>query len=214
MVSNVDFGPLTLTVGCTFGFETPQAISAVLQVAPTKQDQKVLSERWEIDADHHGYVDLFGNRCERVTIEAGMSRIVYEAEVSLSSPVDRIAHGTAETPIMELSDEHLTYLMPSRFCLPDELGHEAWLRFGDLAPGRDRVQAIVDYVHDQHILSLSRTCDTGYAAVDVAEVDMQYLPRSNGQPVAWLLIGRVEQARLRVRPSFPQLLANCVKART
>jgi transglutaminase-like putative cysteine protease len=148
MVSNVDFGPLTLTVGCTFGFETPQAISAVLQVAPTKQDQEVLSERWEIDADHHGYVDLFGNRCERVTIEAGMSRIVYEAEVSLSSPVDRIAHGTAETPIMELSDEHLTYLMPSRFCLPDELGHEAWLRFGDLAPGRDRVQAIVDYVHD------------------------------------------------------------------
>ncbi len=38
--------------------------------------------------------------------------------------------------------------MPSRFCLPDELGHEAWQRFGDLPPGSARVQAIVDYVHD------------------------------------------------------------------
>ena len=37
--------------------------------------------------------------------------------------------------------------MPSRFCLPDELGHEAWQRFGDLAPGWERVQAIVDFVH-------------------------------------------------------------------
>ena len=37
--------------------------------------------------------------------------------------------------------------MPSRFCLPDELGHEAWQRFGHLAPGWARVQAIVDFVH-------------------------------------------------------------------
>jgi transglutaminase-like putative cysteine protease len=149
LVSSIGVEPLALTVGCTFGFETPQAISAVLQVAPTRDDQVVLSERWETDADHHGYADSFGNRCERIRIDAGTSRIVYEAEVSLSSPNDRIALGTRETPIMDLADEHLTYVMPSRFCLPDELGHEAWLRFGDIAPGWDRVQAIVDYVHNR-----------------------------------------------------------------
>ena len=48
-----------------------------------------------------------------------------------------------------LPDEVLSFVMPSRFCLPDELGHEAWQRFGDLAPGWGRVQAIVDYVHGQ-----------------------------------------------------------------
>ena len=37
--------------------------------------------------------------------------------------------------------------MPSRFCLPDELGHEAWQRSGRLEPGWERVQAIVDFVH-------------------------------------------------------------------
>jgi hypothetical protein len=38
--------------------------------------------------------------------------------------------------------------MPSHFCLPDELGHEAWQRFGDVTPGWERVQAIVDFVHE------------------------------------------------------------------
>ena len=36
--------------------------------------------------------------------------------------------GTPETPIMALPDKHLGFVMPSRFCLPDELGHEAWQR--------------------------------------------------------------------------------------
>jgi transglutaminase-like putative cysteine protease len=140
--------PLSLTVGCTLGFETPQPVSAVFQVAPSGRDCQVEAERWDTAAEHHGYIDGFGNRCERVTIPEGVSRIVYEAEVVLLAPEDRIASGTPETPIMALPDEHIVFLMPSRFCLPDELGHEAWQRFGGLAPGWERVQAIVDYVHD------------------------------------------------------------------
>jgi len=138
--------PLAITVGCTFGFETPQPVSAVLQVAPGPEHQ-VRAERWDTGADHHGYVDLYGNRCERFTIAAGASRIVYDAEVVLSTPGDQIAPGTPETPIMALPDEHIAFVMPSRFCLPDELGHEAWQRFGDVTPGWERVQAIVDFVH-------------------------------------------------------------------
>ena len=38
--------------------------------------------------------------------------------------------------------------MPSRFCLPDELGSEAWERFGNTLPGAHRVQAVVDFVHE------------------------------------------------------------------
>jgi transglutaminase-like putative cysteine protease len=53
-----------------------------------------------------------------------------------------------ETPVASLPDDVLCFVMPSRFCLPDELGHEAWQRFGALTPGWGRVQAIVDYVHD------------------------------------------------------------------
>ena len=120
----------------------------MLQVAPLGHGVQVRSERWGTDADHHGYVDMFGNRCERVVIPAGASQIVYDADVEVPTPRDQIAPGTPETPIMELPDEFVGYLMPSRFCLPDELGQEAWERFGGLEPGWERVQAIVDYVHN------------------------------------------------------------------
>jgi hypothetical protein len=54
-------------VGCTLGFKTPQPVSAVLQVAPSGADL-LQSEGWNTGAPHHGYIDGFGNRCERFTI--------------------------------------------------------------------------------------------------------------------------------------------------
>ncbi len=141
--------PLPLTVGCTFGFQTPRPVSAVLQVAPSGPGFEVRAERWETGSDrHHSYTDLYGNRCERMTIVAGASRVVYEADVVIDTPADIIVPGTPETPIENMPDEMISFLMPSRFCLPDELGHEAWQRFGALEPGWERVQAIVDYVHN------------------------------------------------------------------
>jgi transglutaminase-like putative cysteine protease len=143
-----DFRPLALAVGCTFGFSTPHPVPSIFQVAPTGGAVQIDSERWQTGISvHHTYHDFYDNRCERLTIPAGESRIVYDAEVVVSTPSDRLAPGTPETPVWALPDEHLHFLMPSRFCLPDELGHEAWQRFGSLEPGWERVQAIVDFVH-------------------------------------------------------------------
>ena len=81
-------------------------------------------------------------------IAPGNSRITYEAQLELAHPADVIDHDAAETPVAELPDETIAFTMPSRFCLPDELGHEAWQRFGGLDPGWERVQAICDFVHN------------------------------------------------------------------
>ena len=42
----------------------------------------------------------------------------------------------------------MIYLLPSRYCLPDELGADAWHHFGALEPGWARVQAVVQMVHE------------------------------------------------------------------
>jgi transglutaminase-like putative cysteine protease len=140
---------LALAVGCEFEFESTQAVAAVVQVAPSPQPGvRMRRELWDTDCDHHGYVDLYGNRCERFRIPAGHARIAYEAELALSAPADAIDPSAAEVAVEALPDEVMGFVMPSRFCLPDELGHEAWQRFGHLAPGWSRVQAIVDFVHD------------------------------------------------------------------
>ncbi len=141
--------PLALRVGCTFGVHSTQPAVAIMQVAPCPQPAlSIRDERWTTDAYHHCYVDAHGNRCERFQLATGAARITYEAHVELARPADVIARHAAETPVGSLPDEVLGFIMPSRFCLPDELGHEAWQRFGGSTPGWDRVQAIVDYVHE------------------------------------------------------------------
>ncbi len=104
-------------------------------------------EQWDTGCDHHLYVDLYGNLCERFMINSGSSRIAYHAELLLADPADVIEPEAPETPVALLPDEVLSFVMPSRFCLPDELGSEAWRLFGDLAPGWGRVQAVVEFVH-------------------------------------------------------------------
>jgi transglutaminase-like putative cysteine protease len=48
-----------------------------------------------------------------------------------------------------LPDDVLIFTLPSRYCLPDVLGNEAWSLFGAHAPGQQRVQAICDHVWDR-----------------------------------------------------------------
>jgi transglutaminase-like putative cysteine protease len=139
---------LALTVGCKFGLDSVQPAAAIMQVAPYLElGVSIRGEQWDTNADHRGYVDHYGNRCERFDLATGGSHVAYEAQLILKRPADLIDPDAPETPVASLPDEVLSFIMPSRFCLPDELGHEAWQRFGGLAPGWGRVQAIVDYVH-------------------------------------------------------------------
>jgi transglutaminase-like putative cysteine protease len=139
---------MALTVGCTFRVEAPQPVMAILQVAPCPQpDVQMQSEQWLTDAEHHSYLDHYANRCERFALGSGLSEISYEAKLLLTDPADLILPDAQETPVDLLPDELLTFVMPSRFCLPDQLGSEAWSRFGEITPGWGRVQAVVDFVH-------------------------------------------------------------------
>ena len=97
---------LALEVGCTFELDAAFAIAAIVQVAPGPDPGLLLQrETWDTAAGHHGYVDLYGNRCERFEIAAGRSRIAYEARLLLSHPADVIDPDARETPVAELPDD-------------------------------------------------------------------------------------------------------------
>ena len=53
-----------------------------------------------------------------------------------------------ETPVANLPDHVLMYLLGSRYCETDKLSQLAWDLFGNVQPGFTRVQAICDYVHN------------------------------------------------------------------
>ena len=55
-----------------------------------------------------------------------------------------------QTPVEQLPEATLVYLLGSRYCETDQLSEIAWQRFGSGPTGWARVQAICDFVH-RHI---------------------------------------------------------------
>jgi transglutaminase-like putative cysteine protease len=140
--------PLHLSVGCELDVVAAGPTTAVAQVAPHGQQAVMLHrETWDTVDWRHLYFDINGNRCERLSLQSGPTRIAYRADVSVSGAPDEVAWEAREVPPDELPDELLRWIMPSRFCQPDELGNDAWALFGSLEPGWSRVQAICDFVH-------------------------------------------------------------------
>ncbi|MEI2776102.1 MAG: transglutaminase family protein [Tetrasphaera sp.] len=71
------------------------------------------------------------------------------ATVEVDDEPDPVAPDAVQHDIADLPDETLAFLLPSRYCEVDgELMQVAWDRFGGLAPGWGRVQAVCDFVHE------------------------------------------------------------------
>ena len=105
--------------------------------------------RWPTDPNtpSRSYRDLYGNPCRRLTLPAGRSVLRFRTTVVVPDAVEDADEDAPELPPEQLPDEGLVFTLPSRYALPDVLGQEAWSRFGGLAPGYRRVQAVCDYVH-------------------------------------------------------------------
>jgi transglutaminase-like putative cysteine protease len=94
------------------------------------------------------YHDLFGNTCRRFVAPAGTFRIWGDGTIADSGLHDPVDLGAHETPIAQLPDDTLLYLLGSRYCETDRLSQFAWDKFGNVTPGWTRVQTICDYVHN------------------------------------------------------------------
>ena len=127
-----------LRVGCEFRYAAAVDTPAVFQVVPLDTEPAVVrTATWVTDPDlaRHGYTDLYGNPCQRLTLPAGPSTLRFDALVSVPDTTEEVAADAPETPVTDLPDEVLVYTMPSRYVLPDVLGDEAWSTFGPSRPG-------------------------------------------------------------------------------
>jgi transglutaminase-like putative cysteine protease len=155
-------------VGCDFSFAVPAPISAVFQVEPQDESrQRVLEHSLSFvpAGTHTAYQDTFGNRCSRLNVLPGSFEIHYEATVEVPRIPDDTDPDAPEMPIGEVPSEVLLYLLPSAFCLSEFLVNEAWARFGGLAPGGSRVQAIVTAVNEHLVFDYGSSSPT-YTAAD------------------------------------------------
>ena len=156
-------------VGCEFRYTAAVDTPAVLQVQPYDAGPAVVrTQTWSGDPDvvRHGYTDLYGNPCQRLTLPAGSSTLRFDALVTVPDTTEEVAPDARESPVAELPDDVLIYTLPSRYVLSDELGDHAWATFGSIAPGYGRVQAVLDHVHSSLTFRYGASSPTT-TAVDV-----------------------------------------------
>jgi transglutaminase-like putative cysteine protease len=93
-------------------------------------------------------LDAFGNWVSRFVAPPGEFRIYNDALVEDSGLPDLVVPGAAQMAVQALPPDALLYLSGSRYCETDLLSPIAWQLFGHTPAGWERVQAIVDFVHN------------------------------------------------------------------
>lgn len=156
-----------IRVGCNFTYVAAVDTPVIFQVQPgASRRLAVEAERWSSEPfiAIRGYTDLYANPCVRAVLPAGWSSFRYDAVVSCPDACEDADEQAPECAPDALPDDTLIYLLPSRYCLPDVLADEAWSRFGGLAPGYRRVQAVCGHVHDHLTFQYGSTTAQSTAA--------------------------------------------------
>jgi transglutaminase-like putative cysteine protease len=154
-------------IGCTFTYVAEIDTPVVFHVQPRHAPDIALAGGQlgaEPEMALRDYTDLYGNPCTRAILPSGWSRFSYGAVATVPDATETADEDAPEIPPDKLPDDTLIYTLPSRFCLPDLLGDEAWSQFGALAPGYRRVQAICDYVNGHLTFAYGSTTATSTAA--------------------------------------------------
>jgi transglutaminase-like putative cysteine protease len=119
----------------------------LLRLHPSRQSALVMPEDLQLEPDLpvQYYLDSFGNQCGRINASAGTIHFRNHAVVTDSGEPDLCA---PEAEQGSMPSTALTFLLPSRYCEVDsELMAFAWEKFGPIASGWSRAQAICDFVH-------------------------------------------------------------------
>jgi transglutaminase-like putative cysteine protease len=123
----------------------------MLSVHPSRQHDLLTDHRIRFSPDiaAQDYHDVFGNICTRLVAPPGLIQISTEFLIADSGRPDEVAPDTEQLPLERLPHDALMYLLGSRYCDTQKLSDFAWWKFGGIAGGWRRVQAICDYVHDR-----------------------------------------------------------------
>jgi transglutaminase-like putative cysteine protease len=155
-------------IDCELDYDVREQSLFVFNLAvPSTPAQRVIAEAVSTTSSNplDEFRDESGrNRFVRVDVPPGPFKIRYLATVEVQTPhYDGLAR---ETPLASLPGEVLAYLQGSRYCEVEALYSFAVRKFGNLAPGYQRVQSICRWVKENVDYQLGSSTTT-YSARDV-----------------------------------------------
>lgn len=142
---------MKIRIGYELIYDCPQPTPMVLalRVHPTRSDDIIVPDLMvsEPAVPISSYRDIYGNHCQRLVAPKGLIKLSTYAIINDSGQPDLVRPNARQTPVEELPDDALLFLLGSRYCEIDPLADIAWQLFGSNIAGWERVQAICDYVH-------------------------------------------------------------------
>ncbi|WP_111658155.1 transglutaminase-like domain-containing protein [Isoalcanivorax indicus] len=142
---------MKIRIGYELAFDCPQPTPVILMLnvhASRARDLAVPDRVVAVPSiPIRHYVDGYGNQCTRIVAPRGMLHLSTDAVITDSGLPDVVNPAARQTPVDQLPDEALLYLLGSRYCETEPLTDFAWQQFSHPATGWSRVQAICDYVH-------------------------------------------------------------------
>jgi transglutaminase-like putative cysteine protease len=143
--------PMLIEAGFDIAFECPAQTPMLLQLSvhPSRDADLLTPDKINCDPilATRSYIDHFGNRVTRVEVPAGFVVFSNRFVIHDSGQPEETPPDVDMTPIADLPDDVLLFLLQSRYCDSDKLADFAWSNFGMILGGRQRVQAICDFVH-------------------------------------------------------------------
>src|SRR5271156_5129891 len=142
---------MLIEAGFDIAFECPAQTPMLLQlkIHPSRDADLLTPDRIASDPPlaMRDYLDLFGNRVTGVEVPAGLVTFSNRFVIHDSGEPDETPPDVRTTPVADLPDDVLLFLVSSRYCDSDKLADFAWSQFGTLPGGARCVRAICDFVH-------------------------------------------------------------------
>src|SRR5579872_450279 len=135
----------------TFSCAAPTPMLLQVHVRPEREGDLLAPEHLTANpyTPYRNYIDAFGNRCTRLVAPAGTLTLSNLFQIRDSGVQESWPWDAQQSPVDDLPAEVLVYLLGSRYCDTDRLATTAWGLFGQIPPGWQRLQAILNYTHDR-----------------------------------------------------------------
>ena len=110
--------------------------------------QWLISDRYDLQpwVPTTEFVDVYGNLCQRLTVPQGTMRIAVEVTMEVEAQI-AVARDAPHTPIAELPDDVLLYLLQSRYCPSDKMQEKALSVVGKARAGYAQAEKIRAWIH-------------------------------------------------------------------
>lgn len=161
---------MLLRATCELTFEVNAPTPMLLMLRPRSgAGQWVASEKYVFEPHVPAieYTDNHGNLCQRLVAPQGTFVVHTRANVNTATTID-VQPDATYTPVEDLPDNVLTFLLPSRYCESDKLGDLAQELVVNATPGYEQVEAIRAWIH-ANVTYQYQTSDASTSAVETAQ---------------------------------------------